>query len=1010
MQAAQFAQVAQNNADKPAKGRNPDVNTIDAGDFYKTPSGERKLLRLAGSIAVQFTDPKDKEKIASDLIAPGGALSGYEASAESGEGVIVFKAPPAEREQHLRNPKTIADTVTAARKAAGVRTGMPVFIDPKQGLKLIPTEEIIIKLKAKIDSKAYFGAANANVRPLPGTNDQFVMTFPKATAEQILAEVNRHAANASVEWAEPNFLGEVRMHNTPNDLFYPSQWHLNNIAQGGASVDADVDAPEAWNTTTGSSNIVIALLDNGVQLNHPDLAANIFSNASETPSNNIDDDNNGYVDDIRGWDFRSGDNDPNPLAAGDNHGTATAGVAAAAGNNNSVGIAGVAFGCKVMPIRVATGDNSFVTGDVLANAIRYSAGLTTPQHWRGADVISMSFTFSQSSTLDSALNAAATQGRNGKGCPIFVLAGNNASAYRRNVHPVSTPGDYIFEWRYKKDGSLSQGQDTAWLANITFPNGLVERFDSAGPGLPAGWATSGNASWAVVDDPSRAFGTGRYEAKAGTITDDQTTTLRAPTIHVTTPGDLTYWIWTSSETFFDNLELYVSTNGGTSFSGPFYPLSGVGENIITTAVGYPASHADTIAVGASTDFDFRSDYSQYGTALDFVAPSDGGRTGIYTTDRTGSDGYSGDDYDPDFGGTSAACPLAAGIGALILSVNPALTAAQVRTFMRTTCDKIGGVTYTNGTNQFYGHGRVNAQAAVAAVVNPSNTAPTISNIIDQSTNEDVALAAVAFTVGDSETAAGSLAVTGSSSNTALVPTANISFGGSGANRTVSVTPAGDQNGSATITVTVSDGVLTASDNFVLTINAVNDPPSFTMGPDQSALNTAGPQTVANWATAISKGVPNESAQVLNFIVSNDNNPLFSAQPAIAANGTLSYTPAANADGIAMVTVRIHDDGGTVNGGIDTSTEQTFAIYVTPPGMLYVDLNYNGPNPIGSPIAPFPLVKTAVNSAVNGNTIRIYGGNYQEVFVNADVIGTGKVLFMERWEKPQIPRLNVVIGQ
>jgi hypothetical protein len=87
--------------------------------------------------------------------------------------------------------------------------------------------------------------------------------------------------------------------------------------------------------------------------------------------------------------------------------------------------------------------------------------------------------------------------------------------------------------------------------------------------------------------------------------------------------------------------------------------------------------------------------------------------------------------------------------------------------------------------------------------------------------------------------------------------------------------------------------------------------------------------VTGWATAISAGPANESSQTLNFIVTNSNNPLFSVQPAIAPNGTLTYTPTPNANGQATVTVQLHDDGGTANGGVDTSALQSFTITVTP---------------------------------------------------------------------------------
>ncbi|NTW70306.1 MAG: hypothetical protein HGB23_10770, partial [Chlorobiaceae bacterium] len=109
---------------------------------------------------------------------------------------------------------------------------------------------------------------------------------------------------------------------------------------------------------------------------------------------------------------------------------------------------------------------------------------------------------------------------------------------------------------------------------------------------------------------------------------------------------------------------------------------------------------------------------------------------------------------------------------------------------------------------------------------------------------------------------------------------------------------------------------------------VNDVPSFTKGGGQTLLEDSGAHTVTGWATGLSAGPSNESAQILSFIVSNSNNNLFSVQPAIDANGTLTYTPAANANSSATVTVQIHDNGGISNGGVDTSLPKTFLINVT----------------------------------------------------------------------------------
>jgi hypothetical protein len=143
------------------------------------------------------------------------------------------------------------------------------------------------------------------------------------------------------------------------------------------------------------------------------------------------------------------------------------------------------------------------------------------------------------------------------------------------------------------------------------------------------------------------------------------------------------------------------------------------------------------------------------------------------------------------------------------------------------------------------------------------------------------------------------------------------------------TPNPDFNGSDTFWYRAWDGTGYSSPAQVtITVTAVNDVPSFTKGLNQPVLEDSGLRTVDNWATAISEGTAEESGQVVDFIVSNNNNALFSVQPAISSTGTLTFTPAADANGIATVTVRIHDDGGTANGGVDTSVAQSFTITVT----------------------------------------------------------------------------------
>jgi large repetitive protein len=157
------------------------------------------------------------------------------------------------------------------------------------------------------------------------------------------------------------------------------------------------------------------------------------------------------------------------------------------------------------------------------------------------------------------------------------------------------------------------------------------------------------------------------------------------------------------------------------------------------------------------------------------------------------------------------------------------------------------------------------------------------------------------------------------------------------NGTLTYTPAGDANGVATVTAWAHDDGGTASGGtdtsaprtFTITIDPVDDAPSFTAGASQTVLEDSGTQSVSGWATAVSPGPANESSQAVTFIASADNPGVFAVQPAVAPDGTLNYSPAANANGAATVTVTAHDDGGTANGGTDTSPPRTFTVTVGP---------------------------------------------------------------------------------
>ena len=698
--------------------------SIDAGDAYATPSGPRQLLRLANAVAV-CADCATPE-FQTQLMRPGKALAGFKSSGRGRQGIAILKSVSPSTKQAGNDAARHTALLNSVRATAAGRSANPVFIDPATGLRLLATSELVVCLRAGTEAAPFFDGAGRQTRPLFGTEDQFVLTLPGATAEEVFDEVARLTARPEVSWAEPNFIMQAARDFTPNDPLLTDQWYLRNDGQFGGSTNAQVHAAGAWDITFGSSNVVIAILDDGVQIDHPDLAANIFTNPGEIPDNGRDDDGNGLIDDVHGWDFYANDNNPAPVHELDNHGTSLAGVVAGVGNN-AIGISGAAPGSRMLPLKIITGEDGVEVTEV-ARVLYYAAGLNLQGQpvWRGADIINISLTFSKSFVMDAALQAAATKGRGGRGCAIFAAAGNSAGAWVpfEVAFEPGTEGEHTLRWEFAKDyvDELRIGADTVWLDNIVFPDGTVESFE--GGGLPSGWRTGGDSAWQNVKDGVNGnhaltgwTGPGARSLRAGPIANNQTNWVEVTTF--LDPGLLRFWVWTESEIG------YYNTNGVYIYSDVFrFTVDGEelgmdeGVPILETNVAYPANHPSVFAVGASTDFDFSADYSQFGAALDFVAPSDGGNAAISTTDRTGSDGYNPNDspdgdYAHDFGGTSSATPLAAGVAALALSANPYLSLNDLGALLRSTSDHIGGVFYDeNGFNPFYGYGRLNAGQAV----------------------------------------------------------------------------------------------------------------------------------------------------------------------------------------------------------------------------------------------------------------------------------------------------------
>ncbi len=423
------------------------------------------------------------------------------------------------------------------------------------------------------------------VGTLEGIPNCFVWAVTPAALENPIKIANRLMAHPEVLTAEPNVVVETAGLYRPRDPLFAQQWHLAGATGDNVKADAHISVDRAWDITRGSRSVVIAVTDDGFDLNHPDLQ--------------------GMGKLVAPMDLKARDAVPLPTEAGENHGTACAGLAI--GEENQTGIVGVAPGCGFMPIRTTGFLDDEAIEDLFLGAVK-----------RGAAVISCSWSpaatyFPLSLRQRNALTQAATQGRNGKGCVIVFSAGN---ANR----PVS--------------GTI---EEKNWPRN----------------------AVSGTTNWLS------GFG-----VHPDVITVSACTSL-------------------NRKAAYSNWGQHVAIAAPSNNAPPNMALPEVG----------------VVSTGPS------------------ISPNLPGR-GMVTSDRTGKDGYGSDSFTNSFGGTSSSCPVVAGVAGLMLSVNPNLTAREVKQILQQTADKIVdpnpdpqlGLRYgtydSQGHSQWFGYGRVNAYKAV----------------------------------------------------------------------------------------------------------------------------------------------------------------------------------------------------------------------------------------------------------------------------------------------------------
>ena len=301
---------------------------------------------------------------------------------------------------------------------------------------------------AQADTLGAKGARIARSLPLRGL--KLVRLPAGASVAEAIAAFDR---DPDVLYAQPNFVYEVV--KTPNDPLFGNLWALNQTS------DVDIDAPEAWDVTTGSADVTVAVVDTGVDYNHPDLVANAWSNPGETPSDGVDNDGNGRIDDARGWDFVGDDSAP---LDENGHGSHAAGTIGARGDNLT-GVVGVNWHVSLMSVRAGDADGE-LTDERIVRAFEYARA-------EGARVVNGSFGGPQTSpaVLDS-INAAPNV--------LFVFAAGNGGKDRKGDNNDSSP---VYPCNFQASNVVCVAATGSLDSLADFSNYGATSVDVAAPGV-----------------------------------------------------------------------------------------------------------------------------------------------------------------------------------------------------------------------------------------------------------------------------------------------------------------------------------------------------------------------------------------------------------------------------------------------------------------------------------------------------------------------------------------------
>ncbi len=355
---------------------------------------------------------------------------------------LADRVPPHTPPPDATNTFTDAVLVESDLKYPRLRVEREWGVDPGTGATELRNElamaadHLLVQLKPDATEEDLLRIAersDATIRKRMSAPGLYLVAFTADHADALPEKKRAFLRHTTVvAFAEPDYVVHTQQ-TEPNDPRFPDLWGLHNTGQTGGTPGADIHALDAWSVGSGMGQVVVAVLDTGIDYTHEDLAENIWVNPLEIPGNNFDDDGNGYVDDIRGWNFFGGNNDP----FDDNrHGSHVAGTVAAVGDN-AIGVVGVNWRAQLMPLKFLGPSGSGFNSDAI-EALYYVVGLkqrgipirVTCNSWGGG-------AFSEA--MQAAIQANADEDI------LFVAAAGNQGRNTDNTphYPASYPVDNI---------------------------------------------------------------------------------------------------------------------------------------------------------------------------------------------------------------------------------------------------------------------------------------------------------------------------------------------------------------------------------------------------------------------------------------------------------------------------------------------------------------------------------------------------------------------------------------